>query len=218
MKIVCVSDTHGYFPLIPKCDLLIHAGDLTNQGTENEVRRGLEWLSGCASEVILVPGNHDVLFQRDYSTAYKMARDVGVKVLIDQEVIVNGLLVYGSPWQPWFLDWAFNAPRAEVIGDEFMQEKWAQIPVDTDILVTHVPPYGTGDLVGGISTAGGGRHIGCPALEARLPDLLPALRLHVFGHCHSGYGVYQKWGRLAVNASICDEGYNQANAPITVHL
>lgn len=45
------------------------------------------------------------------------------------------ILVYGSPWQPEFCDWAFNLDRGRPC-----QEKWEEIPVDTDILITHGPP------------------------------------------------------------------------------
>lgn len=37
-RFVCVSDTHNHAVKLPKGDVLIHAGDLTNQGTSSEVR------------------------------------------------------------------------------------------------------------------------------------------------------------------------------------
>lgn len=39
IRFVCVSDTHNQTVKLPKGDVLIHAGDLTNQGTFSEVRR-----------------------------------------------------------------------------------------------------------------------------------------------------------------------------------
>lgn len=61
-RIVCVSDTHGYTPAqagfkLPKGDVLIHAGDLTNHGSMSEIRRTIDWISKADYEVkILVAG------------------------------------------------------------------------------------------------------------------------------------------------------------------
>lgn len=47
----------------------------------------------------------------------------------------------GTPWQPEFLKWAFNVPRGEAC-----LEKWNRIPANIDILISHTPPVGFGDL------------------------------------------------------------------------
>jgi predicted phosphodiesterase len=36
-RFVCISDTHNATIKLPKGDVLIHAGDLTNQGSFSEV-------------------------------------------------------------------------------------------------------------------------------------------------------------------------------------
>ena len=58
-RFVCVSDTHNASPdngafKLPKGDVLIHAGDLTKQGTMAELRKTLEWLDKADFEVKLV--------------------------------------------------------------------------------------------------------------------------------------------------------------------
>ena len=53
-----------------------------------------------------------------------------------------GLRIYGSPWQPEFCDWAFNESRGEPL-----RRRWAQIPSDIDILMTHGPPAGVRSYV-----------------------------------------------------------------------
>lgn len=58
-RLVCVSDTHGYSPQdgafkLPKGDVLIHAGDLTNQGTMSELRRAVDWIENSDFEVKIV--------------------------------------------------------------------------------------------------------------------------------------------------------------------
>ncbi|MCK4490026.1 MAG: hypothetical protein KAU23_07180 [Anaerolineales bacterium] len=52
-------------------------------------------------------------------------------------MIIDGTKFYGSPWQPWFYDWAFNLQRGPEI-----RSKWELIPEGIDILITHGPPYG----------------------------------------------------------------------------
>lgn len=47
----------------------------------------------------------------------------------------------GTPWQPEFCKWAFNVPRGAAC-----LEKWNQIPANIDILISHTPPVGYGDL------------------------------------------------------------------------
>src|SRR5689334_2006906 len=58
-----------------------------------------------------------------------------------------GLRIWGSPWHPWFYDWAFNAPRRDA--EEFLASKFDAIPGDTDVVVAHGPPRGFGDRTGG---------------------------------------------------------------------
>ncbi|XP_014210072.1 metallophosphoesterase domain-containing protein 1 [Copidosoma floridanum] len=92
--------------------------------------------------------------------------------LEDSEIIISGIKIYGTPWQPEFCKWAFNLPRGESC-----LSKWNMIPDDTDILVTHTPPVGHGDLC-------------CSGVRAGCVDLLSTVqnrvkpKYHVFGHVH----------------------------------
>lgn len=59
IRFVCVSDTHNSSPAdggfkLPKGDVLIHAGDLTKQGTCAELRRTLDWIEQADFEVKIV--------------------------------------------------------------------------------------------------------------------------------------------------------------------
>lgn len=58
-RFVCISDTHNASPedgcfKLPKGDVLIHAGDLTKQGSLAELRRTLDWVDKADFEVKLV--------------------------------------------------------------------------------------------------------------------------------------------------------------------
>lgn len=63
-RFVCVSDTHNASPTngafkLPKGDVLIHAGDLTNQGTYAEIRKTLDWIQAADFEVKIVVAGID---------------------------------------------------------------------------------------------------------------------------------------------------------------
>lgn len=198
--IVCVSDTHGRHGnvVVPDGDVLVHAGDLTYDGGFDDVSRFDDWLATLPHRYkVVVCGNHDWCFQRSPAEARRRLRHA--VYLEDEAAVVEGLRFYGSPWQPWFLDWAFNLPR----GPE-LAAKWAMIPDDTDVLVTHGPPAGVLDL-----TKRGDR-TGCVDLLDRVRAVRP--KLHVFGHIHEAAGVAREGDTLFVNASA----YTTASRAVVV--
>lgn len=92
-RFVCVSDTHNASPTdgafkLPKGDVLIHAGDLTKQGTLAELRKTLDWIEEADFEAKLViagesnsyptratadtlmSGNHDVTLDSAFYAEY----------------------------------------------------------------------------------------------------------------------------------------------------
>jgi Icc-related predicted phosphoesterase len=203
MKVVCLADTHTLHEniIVPEGDLLIHAGDFCGSGTIQELLRFNVWLGTLPHQhKIVIAGNHDWPFQRDPSVRGFLTNAI---YLQDSEVTVNGVRIYGSPWQPEFFNWAFNLKRGEEL-----KRKWDQIPDGVDILVTHGPAYGVGDLL--LS----GEHVGCVDLLGAIERVKP--RFHICGHIHSGYGSYalKDLGVTMINASNCDEEYRPINRPI----
>jgi Icc-related predicted phosphoesterase len=221
MKFVLISDTHCRLRKmeIPEGDVLLHAGDLTFKGDIQEISQELQELGRIAknfSKTIIVPGNHDWLFERNMPLAKQMCEDVGVIVLHDSGINLDGLNIWGSAWQPAFCNWSFNLDRA---GPE-LREKWAQIPDNTDVLVTHGPPMGILDTVqryNGQIAEWGVEHVGCSDLYNRVLEL-KQLKLHVFGHIHGGYGTFKLNNTRFVNASICTEEYKPTNEPWVVEI
>ncbi|XP_054774277.2 metallophosphoesterase domain-containing protein 1-like [Lytechinus pictus] len=126
--------------------------------------------------------------------------------LEDSQTHVMGFKIYGSPWQPVFCDWGFNLPRGQALLD-----KWNKIPEDTDILITHGPPLGHGDL------ASNGCRAGCVELLSTVQRRVRP-KYHVFGHIHEGYGVTTDGQTTFVNAAICDVHYRPCNPPIVFDL
>jgi len=203
MRLVLVSDTHNLQEslVLPPGDALIHAGDFTMRGAPLEVAAFGAWLETQPfAHKIVIAGNHDFLFEREPETARGLL-PLEVHYLRDSEVTLEGLRFWGSPWQPWFLDWAFNLQRGPEIA-----EKWALIPEGIDVLITHGPPMGTADRTVN------GEDVGCADLAAAMARVKP--RLSVFGHIHEGYGVYGD----KVNAAICDEHYRVVHKPIVIDL
>src|SRR5258705_531527 len=110
-SIVALADTHGFHAelSVPPADILIHAGDLTRSGTRVQLEGALAWLKSLPHRhKVLVAGNHDFIFEQEPAEAARLAREAGLHYLLDGEVTLEGLRIWGSPWQPRFFDWAFN--------------------------------------------------------------------------------------------------------------
>jgi Icc-related predicted phosphoesterase len=214
-KIVCLSDTHNCNRQIevPDGDILIHAGDATIHGSEPEIEDFLNWFSRLPHRYkIFVAGNHDRLFETENRLARILTANLNIKYLQDSFTDIEGLKIYGSPFQPRFFDWAFNLNR----GAE-MAEKWKLIPDDVDILITHGPPNGILDEVPKKYET---ENAGCEELRKRVEEIagFGKLKLHVFGHIHCGYGQREEFGVRFVNASVCDEAYQPTQPPIVVEI
>jgi hypothetical protein len=217
VKVVCVSDTHGLHGGIKiEGDLLLHAGDWSKgRGNKPETLEFLNWMKNQRfKHKILVPGNHDFVAQNHLGWLRQECENFGVTLLLDQQTTVNGLKIWGSPWQPWFFDWAFNLDRGPAL-----KAKWDLIPPDTDILVTHGPPHGILDEVKTYQPWPKGwttKDVGCEELLLKVKEVKP--RLHLFGHIHQGYGQHHNGNTLFVNASVTSENYELFNDPVRLNL
>lgn len=201
MRIACVSDLHGYLPEIPECDLVLLGGDIRSWDTKSygEHARWYEvkvrdWLEKLGRPVIAVAGNHDLIFQN----APHMVPELPWTYLQDSGCMIQGLKVWGSPWQPAYGGMAFNATEAE------LEERWSRVPEGIDVLLLHGPPRGYGDL-----SPFGNQHCGSPSLTSRIRDIKP--KLVVFGHIHAGYGQYRLGDSLLVNGALVDDSYFPCN-------
>jgi predicted phosphodiesterase len=214
LRIVAISDTHNRHDqlTLPPGDVLIHAGDFSAHGLAEDLERFVAWLEAQPHRhKLVIAGNHDWICQRSEEFTRQALR--GVTYLSDEGCELEGLKFWGAPWQPEFGRWAFNLPRGPALA-----EKWALIPDDTDVLITHGPAYGHGDKAPGATRASSGRAVGCLDLLDRIRVVQP--RLHVFGHIHCGYGVTTSDALPTkfVNASTCTEDYEPTQAPVVVDL
>lgn len=215
-KIVCISDTHNMHArvTVPECDILIHSGDFTLDGNRSEVYNFAGWMGAQpATHKIAIPGNHDFFCQKESKAAKQIFAHHSVQLLIDEHTMQGGFKIYGSPWQPWFYDWAFNFRQYD--GTQ-ATTCWAKIPSDTNILITHGPPKNILDRVAhkGINSS---YNVGCEYLKERI-DQLSDLKLHVFGHIHESYGMEGHNGIIYANASACNLQYTPDNPPHVINL
>ena len=216
MQIVAISDTHENFyspESMPPGDVLIHAGDFTNIGSISAIRRFAVWLDTISSKynkILVIAGNHDVSFERNSREAKWTLHNYGpanLCYLQDGQFDFQDKKFYGSPWQPEFgCNWAFNLPRGEQLA-----QKWSKVPENTDILITHGPPFGI------LDPGRGEDNVGCKDLAIAVTEVIRP-RLHIFGHCHSGTGRIRKNSTLYINAAACDESHKLVNPPQIIQL
>ncbi|KAI1438311.1 Metallo-dependent phosphatase-like protein [Xylaria sp. CBS 124048] len=203
-RFVCISDTHNHTVKLPKGDVLIHCGDLTNQGSYNELSKQVEWLEQADFECkIVVAGNHDLTLDTDFYNKHGAHRfNATPQVPADCQALLTGaktltylvherhivkltspsgprttFSVFGSPYSPaWGGEWAYQYSR-----DEDAKALWAQIPLDTDILITHGPAHTHCDQARSQEAAG------CEVLRRQIWRVRP--RLALCGHIHEARGA-----------------------------
>ena len=181
MTILHISDTHGKHSQLrdlPLADVLVHSGDFTENGTESEAIDFLEWFTALPHEhKILVAGNHDTCLRGE--TIEGLPENC--HYLDCSSVKINGITFYGVPL---FM---------QDIEEKTLDQKYADIPNGTDVLITHQPPLGImdGDEADGFGNA---------ALLARVLELRP--RIHLFGHAHRDFGIQAGLSTAFSNGSI----------------
>jgi len=227
-KLALISDVHGLWPSIsyPEADILVIAGDITNgfgsssKSQYEEIKILVRFLQNFITtqhykDVVVIAGNHDFCFENEKAAELFEGQE-HLHYLQDSEVTIQGLKFYGSPMTPWFGGWAFNFPapdpgRGVYRARAHARNCWEAIPDDTDVLVTHGPPYGI------LDTTAKGVSVGCPYLKERLATL-KNLKLHVFGHIHAGAGATTIDNTVYVNASQCFSHNSLSNKPWCVTL
>lgn len=209
MRVALIADLHGHLPPVPRCDLLLLGGDLCPYGDpaaqaawlDVDLRRWLE--AADAGAIVAIAGNHDFVFQR---APELVPGDLPWTYLQDAACAVDGVTIFGSPWTPWFHDWAFNAPRDD--GEAFLAERFAGAPAGADVLLLHGPPLGFGDRT---ST---GLEVGSAAALELVDRVGP--RLAVFGHIHEARGAFERGGVPLLNVAAVDLHYALRDDPFVV--
>ena len=208
MKFVAISDTHGQHASLslPEADAIIHAGDISKRGTEQQIKEFLEWFASLNYRYkVPIAGNHDFFLEKISDKQLDDLIPKNVIYLNDSGIEIEGIRIWGSPVQPWFHDWAFNRYRGADI-----KRHWDLIPKDTDILVTHGPVKGI------LDRTVYGQEVGCTDLLDAVQNINPSY--HICGHIHEAYGQVVLGNTNFINASVLNEDYCLVNPPIEFEL
>ncbi|KDQ29029.1 hypothetical protein PLEOSDRAFT_1039502 [Pleurotus ostreatus PC15] len=187
IRLVCISDTHNNIlplPDVPLGDVLIHAGDLSQSGSAEELQKTLDWLRSLPHRhKVFIGGNHDTGLANGTHSALDMSDliylcDEGISIRVRGRM----LRVYGSPWTPQHGNFVFQYPRHAA------HARWAELVDESeagcklDVLVTHGPPKGHVDHLG----------YGCEGLLDGIWRVKP--KVMICGHIHAGRGMeLLKW-------------------------
>ena len=121
-----------------------------------------------------------------------------------------GYKIFGTPFVPPVSDWAF------MLKNDARKAKFAEIPTETELLVTHSPPLNILDAKPDVPNDSKLRH-GCGHLREEVLNRVKPL-YHLFGHNHDGYGRTTIDGINFINCATCDEDYQAVNKPIYFEL
>lgn len=185
---------------LPEGDILIHSGDGLNRGTLQELVSLNLYFNGLKNQfkhIIYVPGNHDKIFETDPGMARIILNNA--EVLIDQEITLEGLKIYGSPYTKLFMNWSFMGAEPD------LKRIFNKIPKDLDILITHGPPYSI------LDANREGILCGSQSLYDQVIKVQP--KIHVFGHIHESSGLLNFNKTHFVNAAVLNDSYKITNEP-----
>lgn len=186
--------------------MLLHAGDISYKSDKREIEDFLDWFGKLPHQYkIFIAGNHDFFFEKEKEAFIKKLLPASVHYLKDEETVIEGFKIWGSPYTPWFYRWAFNKQRGPA-----MATHWNKIPVNTDILLTHGPVYGILDIVQNE------QHAGDKDLFKKVMEVKP--KVHVCGHIHESYGLVKRHGIKFINACVLNESYELAHKPIVFEV
>ena len=222
MNVIIFSDNHGYLPKLNKCDLVIIAGDIT-PASDHSINWQKHWIVSVfipwvnnldCDKVILVPGNHDFVFdQCEHEIKEIIASETKGKltVLIHEEYIYHSNdggshRIFGTPYCKLFYNWAFMKES------DSLQRVYDQIPENLDILICHDTPNIAKQ---GLIRKGPwmGTNAGNKNLALTIYEKKPKIVFH--GHIHSGSHIPLFYnGTYLQNVSIMDDNLNQEYQPL----
>ena len=235
MRLTLTADLHGNLPeLRDECDVLVIAGDIcpdfirtfhrashkTPQFHNGETEQ-LAWLekefipwTGLlrAERIVVVAGNHDYVFESAEPRVRELLDSAGIDYLRDEALNIGTIKFYGLPWVPNLPRWAFHADYDK------LTEVYNAVPDDTDVLVTHGPPFGYGDRTDP-NLYGPSTHVGTPQCLSAIKRVKP--HITVTGHIHEAYGLYSistpKGDAPLYNVSHNTVRYEPINAPVELN-
>lgn len=239
MKTIVFSDSHGVLPVInEKFDLLLICGDICPVDNHSRAWQKewleynfTEWVNNLPfnngwSKVIFVAGNHDMKLEGcsdQWIQEHLLSKCNGRLVYLCNELYefeyfddiqIQKFRIFGSPYCKMFGNWAFMR------NDEYLEEKFKEIPEDLDVLITHDPPNlnNCGTILQVTRWSDGTKKAGNDILTKYVLERKPK---YVFsGHIHSGNHTLEEYipGCKIANVSLMNEFYNPINKPLILDI
>lgn len=220
MKIIVTSDLHGCLPnIVTPFDYLFICGDICpthdhyfSYQLEWIKDKFCEWVKGLPyidfnGEVILVPGNHDFVFERLHNEDFQhLSVKTGGRLVTLKNAtttLYNGMTVFGTPYCKQFGSWAFMPSTTKLPG------KYANCPENVEFFLSHDAP-----LINGLGFISEGEYANTQAGNPWLADAIGEKKPKYFfcGHIHSGnHEVRDIDGTVFVNVSYVNENYYPVN-------
>lgn len=234
MNVKAIADLHGFLPEpaeIAPADLLLIGGDVCpdfhrrsrarygegrepyaagakrgsyEQGNwlDSDFRPWLEKLRALGvEEIVGIAGNHDFVFE----DKGLVPDDLPWSYLEDSGCVVGGVHIWGVPWVPnLFPRWAFSPPPP-FQGVDRLALAYDAVPDDTDLLLSHGPPYGYLDFV---APQFGSTHVGASQANDALIRVQP--KVFICGHIHEqGHRseTHRRSGTILYNVAHVNESY-----------
>ena len=196
MRVAAISDIHGNVKAVKRfaellateVDALLIAGDITHFSGAESARKILEPLLETGIRIVAVHGNCD---GRDVP---ELLEELGLSAH-DRRVELDGVGIVGiggSNVTPFHTVWELSEEEIREILERNYREG--------DIILSHVPPYGTkADLTHS------GLHVGSRSLREFIEERQPPLV--VTGHIHEARSVDRVGETLIVNPGPLFRGY-----------
>jgi len=189
-------------------DVLFVAGDFSYRKTEEELIDFLVWIrEQHQGKVVMISGNHDRYYWKNTSGFLYLMKKFSVEYLVHSSIELYGLNIWGSPITPPVME---GLSRRFEMDEAQRHAVWQNIPANTDIIMTHCPPFGILDQAEGIS-------LGCRSLRNKVLEIKPMF--HFFGHIHSSYGNKEQDGIRFFNGSLTlDVDTGIVNPPVYIEI
>ena len=185
-----------HWPLtdLPDADIVVHSGDFTMNGSEQEAIDFLNWFCDLDyPHKIFICGNHDeCLYGANID-----GLDGNVHYLCNSGIELYGIKFYGVP---------------KFMSDCITKQQslnYAQIPINADVLITHTPPFGILDFDDNIN-------YGSDELLSRIEVVKP--RMHLFGHIHAQHGMKVLNGITFSNGAVMNADYSSLASPNIIEI
>lgn len=234
MRIGATSDLHGVLPAVEECDIFLICGDIMPLNIQLNMPKSRLWLQNTfipwanglpCKHVVFIAGNHDFWFERngglepDMYNMFHKPTDGKLVYLHNksweyEHEIESGVFkkykIFGTPYCKQFGNWAFMREP------ERLEAKYAHMPSDCDILISHDAPrlLGLGEIHEG---AWAGEDAGNPWLADEIMRKQP--KYCFCGHIHSGYhGIQEFNGMKFSNVSLVNEDYVVSYQPLYLNV